>query len=273
MAACLTRRMIPEMDSIMPFAIKYHAEEELFLVFGYVIHQRPLPVSFIIKWIKRYPSLTFAPLKAYPPDDECRLAAELEPFGGQIITGIILSANDTRMAALVAIGKLAQTVGWLKINQYIELLMLTAFSVRSSSLVQEVLVLNDSRIQYFPDTDTAATLYAHKHALGFAFDRAEEAADECPCDGEGRPRKKQRAAPSHTKLTFASDYLEQGHIIATIRIDARTAVRLYSHVRLQAASRPENQWIEAPIMDGIVAQALKAELKIHLLHPVPLRWR
>ncbi len=148
--------------------------------------------------------------------------------------------------------------------------MFTATSVRSKQLVQEVLlVLNDSRIQYCPDSDSAATTYARKHALGVAFDRAEEAADECPCNDDGKPRKKQRVAPSHSTLTFGPDYLENGEVIATIRIDARSSVRVHSHVRLQAASKAENQWIEAPIMDGIVVQALKGELKIALHHPAP----
>jgi hypothetical protein len=270
MAQCLARQMMPEIDKIMEFTIKYHAEEELFLIFGDVIRRQPLSVSFVIEWIERYPSLTFALLKAYPPDDEFRLHTELEALTDTIARNIIRSANETRIAALVALEKIAKSIGELATAHYIDLLILTALSVRSKTLVQEVLlVLSDSRFQHCPDVDSAATTYAHKHALGVAFDRAEEAADECPCNDDGRPRKKQRVAPAHAKLTFGPDYIKIGQIMATIRIDAPNSVRLHSHVRLQAASKAENRWIDAPIMDGIVVQAMKGELKINLFHPAP----
>lgn len=270
MAKCLERKMMPEIERIMAFAIKYHADIELFLIFGHVIRLQPPSLQFIVEWIRRYPPLTFALLQAYPPDAELQLAPELDPIADHIIRNIIRSANETRIAALVALEKIAKSIGWLKTDMYIDLLMFTATSVRSKQLVQEVLlVLNDSRVQHCPDSDASATTYARKHALGVAFDRAEEAADECPCNDDGKPRKKQRVAPSHSKLTFGPDYLDNGEVIATIRIDARSSVRLHSHVRLQAASKAENQWIEAPIMDGIVVQALKGELKIALHHPAP----
>ncbi|KDR76562.1 hypothetical protein GALMADRAFT_450547 [Galerina marginata CBS 339.88] len=268
MAGCLSRRMMPEIDKIMDFAVKYHAEHELFLIFDDVIKRQPLSRDFVLQWIERYPPLTFTLLKVYPPDEDHQLPDELEPFAHSILRNIVRSANDTRIAALVALEKTAKSIGGLPLQHYMELLMLAAMSVRSKTLVQEVLlVLNDGRLQHCPTSHT--TTYGHKHALGVAFDRAEEAADECPCNEDGQPRRKMRVAPSHAKLTFGPDYLKNGEVIATIRIDARTGVRLHSHVRLQAASKAENRWMDAPIMDGVVVQATKGLLKINLFHPAP----
>ena len=267
----LSQRSMPEIEKILTFAIQYHAEDEIFRIFAYVIGQQLLLEifeTFVKTWIERYPSLTFALLKAYPPDEEGQAHPDVASLIHPIVRNIVRSANDTRIAALVALEKIAKSIGTMELDQYIDILMLTCLSVRSKQLVQEVLlVLNDARLQHSPESPAAA--YGHKHALGVVFDRAEEAADECPCDDDGRPRKKQGAPPSHAKLTFGPDYLENGQVIATVRIDAKSSIRLHSHVRIQAASKAENRWLEAPIMDGVVTQASKGELKINLFHPGP----
>ena len=264
----LSRRTSPEIDKAMDIAIQYHAEDELFLIFGFAVGRQPFPRDFVVEWIERYPALTFSLLQYYPPGEDLELATQLEPFSHIVIRNIIRSANETRIAALVALEKLAKSIGKLSLQHYIELLILTAMSVRSKSLVQEVLlVLNDSRLQHCDSS--AVSAYGHKHALGVAFDRAEEAADECPCNEDGRPRKKMRVPPIHAKLVFGPNYPKNGEVIANIRIDARNSIRLHSHVRVQAASKAENRWIEAPIMDGLVVQADKGQLKLHLFHPAP----
>jgi hypothetical protein len=264
----LLERTISEIEKIMTFAIQYHAEDEIFLIFAHAISLQPLSQIFVTTWIERYPSLAFALLKAYPPDEEAQAHPEIASLIHDIVRNIVRSANDTRIAALVALEKLAKSIGTMDLGQYIDILMLTSLSVRSKQLVQEVLlVLNDCRLQHSPES--AAAAYGHKHALGVVFDRAEEAADECPCNDDGRPRKKQNVPPSQAKVTFDPKYQENGQVIATIRIDAKTSIRLHSHVRLQAASKAENRWLEAPIMDGVVTQASKGELKINLFHPAP----
>ena len=264
----LSEKNMPEIEKIVTVAIHYHAEDEIFLIFAHAISQQPLSQTFVTTWIERYPSLVFALLKAYPPDEEAQAHSEIASLIHHIVRNIVRSANDTRIAALVALEKLAKSIGVMDLDQYIDILMLTSLSVRSKQLVQEVLlVLNDCRLHHSPES--AAAAYGHKHALGVVFDRAEEAADECPCNDDGRPRKKQKVAPSHAKVTFGPEYQESGQVIATIRVDARTSIRLHSHVRLQAASKAENRWLEAPIMDGVVTQASKGELKINLFHPGP----
>jgi hypothetical protein len=219
----------------------------------------------VVKWIDRYPPLVFTALKVYPPDEDLKLPPETEQMTRTIVQAIIRSANDLRIASLVALEKIAGSIALLPIDEYIELLMLAALSVRSSQLVQEVLlVMNDIRLAHCPQTPVLE--YGHKHALGVVFDRAEEAADECPCNEDGKPRK-QRNPPSQTNLTFVPD--DTTHVMATLRVDAKTAIRLHSHVRLQATSKAENRWIDAPVLDGLVVQAMKGELKIKLLHPAP----
>jgi hypothetical protein len=261
----LLERTMPEIEKVMTFAVQYHAEDEIFLIFAHVIRQQPLSEDFVTTWTERCPSLTFALLKAYPPDDATQAHVEIASLIHHIVRNIVRSANDTRIAALVALEKLAKSIGTMTLDQYIDILMLTSLSVRSKQLVQEVLlVLNDCRLQHSPES--AAAAYGHKHALGVVFDRAEEAADECPCNDDGRPRKKQKVPPSHAKVTFGP---EIGQVIVTIRVDARTNIRIHSHVRLQAASKAENRWLEAPIMDGVVTHASKGELKINLFHPGP----
>lgn len=268
MAERLDRMMLPELDLIMDFAIKYHAEDELFLIFDHVINQHPFPMNFAIRWIEQYPVLIFTLLKSYPPNDEMELPPELEPFAHLIVRQIIRSANETRIASLVALEKIAKTIGSLALNHYIELLMLAALSVRGNTLVQEVLlILNEKRVEHH--TVSPKNEYGRLHALGVAFERAEEAAEECPCNEDGRPRRKMRVPPSHAKLKFGPDYSHKWEVIATVRIDARSAIRLHSHVRLQAASRSENRIIDIPIMDGLVVQAGKGEMKINLIHPAP----
>ncbi|KAF9556779.1 RNA-directed RNA polymerase [Agrocybe pediades] len=268
MASALSRKMLPEIDQAMEFALKYHAEHELYLIFENTINNSSsFSSEFTIHWIGRYPALTFSLLKSYPPEDG-QLPPDLEPFSHIIVRNIIRSANETRIASLVALEKLEKSIGLLSLQHYMELLNLAACSIRAQNLIQEILlVLSDSRLKHCPESPI--TSYGHKYALGVTFDRAEEAADECPCNEDGRPRKKMRVAPSHAKLKFGPDYLKTGEVLVTIRLDARTNVRLHSHVRLQAASKPENRWIDAPIMDGLVVQSGKGEMKVHLQHPAP----
>ena len=67
-------------------------------------------------------------------------------------------------------------------------------------------------------------------------------------------------------------------VIAHVRIDALNPVRLHSHVRLQAATDPEKGWVKVAILDGVVVQSAKGEVKIELNHPPPpelerMQWR
>ncbi|KAG5223222.1 RNA-dependent RNA polymerase [Salix suchowensis] len=117
-------------------------------------------------------------------------------------------------------------------------------------------------------SEPLALSHAHRHGLAVSFDRAEEeeAADECPCDEEGKP-KRQRTPPTIVKLTATETF---NHVKAAIRVDDRSSgVRLHSHVRLQAASHPDRGWVSPPIVDGIAIQSLKGELKIEVQQPLP----
>lgn len=267
MEAHLRDRIPSQLETILEFGLLYHAEDEVFWIFKFIIRQLPIRRDLVVKWMDRHPPLVFALLKQYPPsEDSSTLSPECVHLAPHILQNIIRTANSLGMASLVAIEKLAGTISQLPLDIYFDLLWLSALSVRSQQLVQEImLVLNDSR-RSSPIPHSAAWEYGHKQALGIASDRAEEAADECPCNEEGRP-KRQRTPPSQTKLTYVPDNPIQ--IKATLRVDARTPIRLHSHVRLQAASKVENQWLEAPVLDGLVVQAMKGEVTIELMHPPP----
>ncbi|KAJ6450386.1 RNA-directed RNA polymerase [Mycena sanguinolenta] len=257
-----------QLDQAFYFSLKYHLEDETFWIFNHIIgvDKVPLRRAEVIKWMEAYPPLVFSILKAYPPGEDCLLPDEASPLAAPILYNLIRSANTLRVAVLVALEKISATIAALPLATYFDLLWLTAGSVRSQELVQEVLlVLNDCRVASGDNSDKARR-YGEKHALAIAFDRAEEAFEECPCDEDGKP-KRQRTAPVHTRLSYVEG--EKLCVLAPIRIDAKSPVRLHSHVRLQAASKPDNRWIESIVLDGVVIQSAKGELKIELMHPPP----
>ncbi|KAJ7258423.1 RNA dependent RNA polymerase-domain-containing protein [Mycena haematopus] len=257
----------PQLDQSFQFSLKYHLEDETFWIFNHIIGELPLRREVVMKWMETYPPLVFSLLKVYPPLDSYLLPDETSPLAAPILYNLIRSANTLRVAVLVALEKISATVAALPLATYFDLLWLTAGSVRSQELVQEVLlVLNDCRLAYGDNSDIARR-YGEKHALAIAFDRAEEAFEECPCDEDGKP-KRQRTAPAHTKLSYVEGE-EALCVRAPMRIDAKSPVRLHSHVRLQAASKPDNRWIESIVLDGVVVQSTKGELKIELMHPPP----
>ncbi|KAF5380175.1 hypothetical protein D9615_006214 [Tricholomella constricta] len=267
MAAHLSTKMRPEIDEIMLFALQHHAEEEVFFIFNFTVAQVPLDRETVKRWIEMYPPLVFALLKSFQPNDDGSLADPIAGMTHEICRNVIRSANALGIVVLVALEKMSKAIADLDVEQYFDLLMLAALSVRSRNLVQEVLlVLNDCRVNVVAGTLSSSMQYGCKFALSIAFDRAEEAADECPCDDSGKP-KRQRTPPTQVKLSFISD--DPKHIRGVVRIDARTPVRLHSHIRLQASSKATNRLTEALVLDGLVVVASKGELKILLFHPPP----
>ncbi|KAJ7022448.1 RNA-directed RNA polymerase [Mycena alexandri] len=191
----------PQLEAVMLFSLKYHLEEEIFWIFNHIMAANPLRREDVIRWMDTYPPLVFSLLKAYPPLEDFRLPDEISPLATPILNSLIRSVNTLRIAVLVALEKISASIAALPLGPYFDLLWLTAGSVRSQELVQEVLlVLNDCRLAHGDDSDTARR-YGEKHALAIAFDRAEEAFEECPCDEDGKPRK-QRTAPAHTRLSY-----------------------------------------------------------------------
>ena len=58
-------------------------------------------------------------------------------------------------------------------------------------------------------------------------------------------------------------------VVAHPRVDAPSSIRLHSHVRLRAASKPEKGDFETPMMDGIVTVMQAGEVRISLVHTPP----
>lgn len=275
-ARVLLNTTIDDLDFILEFCLFYHADDELILVFHQALTGELPDVEFIARWITRCPSLVFVLLRVYPPTDDFLLHPDIADLGliHEITHAIVRSSNETRIAALVALEKIAASLATLRLEDYIGLLMEVALSVRWKDLVQEVLlVLNESRLNYLPQPLPPVDVYAHKHALNVVFDRAEEAADECPCTEDGRPRLKQQIPPTQVKsLVFASagGWTESMFAVkAHIRVDAKHGIRLHSHVRLKATSHAENSFLNTPVLDGLVVVASRGEYRIKLMQPAP----
>lgn len=261
----LRGRPIEGVELALRVALEHHAEDELFLSFQHLTSREPFPENAATTWVERHPPLVFVLLKAFPPDpDTNTLQGVLRELAYPVLRALIRSANELKIAVLAGLEKISGSIRHIGLSDYFDLLSLAALSVRSQQLAQEVLlVLNDCRVE---GEENVALRYGYKHALAVAFDTAEEAADECPCNGDGRPRR-QKTPPTQTRLTQAT--AENLTVKAAIRVDARTGARLHSHVRLEASSKPENRWISIPVLDGLVVQAGKGELSIQLLHPPP----
>lgn len=262
----LQGREIEDVELVLSVSLRYHAEDELFYTFQHLIQREPFPETCTFTWVDRHPPLVFVLLKTFPPDPETHCLPEiLREQAHLILRALTLSANELKIATLVGMEKISESIRQIALADYFDLLSLTALSIRSQQLVQEVLlVLNDCRIE---GETNAARRYGYRNALAVAFDVAEEAADECPCDEDGRPRR-QKTPPTQTRLTYIPG--EKPSLMkAAIRVDAKSSARLHSHIRLQASSKPENRWISIPTLDGLVIQAGKGELRVQLIHPPP----
>ncbi|KXN84461.1 putative RNA-dependent RNA polymerase 1 [Leucoagaricus sp. SymC.cos] len=261
----LRDRSLEDVEMVLDVALRYHAEDELFFTFQHLISREPFSENIILTWIDQHPPLVFVLLKTFPPDPEANsLQGVLREQAFPILRALVRSANELKIAVLAGLEKISGSIRHLGLADFFGLLTLAALSVRSPQLTQEVLlVLNDCRVEGELD---GARRYGYKHALAVAFDTAEEAADECPCNEDGRPRR-QKTPPTQTRLSHVNG--DGFTVKAAIRVDARTAARLHSHVRLEASSKPENRWISIPVLDGLVIHAGKGELKIELLHPPP----
>lgn len=276
--ATLRTRDIADIEKVLTLCLDNHALDELFWAFYTIITPiQRMQVEATKKWIEMHPPLVYCLLKTQPPTEDLFVSPYLADLELTIIQNIIKSANQIGVASLVALEKISASVARISMDEYLHILLLASLSVRSSELVQEILlVLHECRAGVISRSPTME--YAHKHALGITFDRAEEAAQECPCNDQGRPKKKGRGPPPATvRLVPVPD--EPTQVVAQVRIDEQTAVRIHSHVRLQAASDPEKGWIGGkPVVDAVVVLAKKGEMTMELQYPLPpeyarMQWR
>lgn len=275
----LQNKGIAEVEKVLTLCLNIHADDELFWAFYTIITPiQRMDVDVTKKWIERHPPLVYCLLKTQPPTEDRFVSPYLVDLELAIIQNIVKSANQAGVASLVALEKIAASVARISMDEYLDLLLLVSLSVRSSGLVQEVLlVLHECRADAISQSPIME--YAHKHALGITFDRAEEAADECPCNDQGRPRKPRGRGPGPATVRLVPVPDEPTQAIAQVRIDEPTAVRIHSHVRLQAVSDPEKGWVGGkPIVDAVVVLAKKGEMKMELQYPLPpeyeqMQWR
>lgn len=275
----LQEKDVKDIEKFLALCLDIHAYDELFWAFHTIINpNQRMNADVAKKWIERHPPLVYCLLKTHPPTEDRFVPPHLVNLELTIIQSIIKSANRSGVGAcLDSLEKLAASIAKVSMDDYLQLMMLASLSVRSFELVQEVLLVLH---EYRADIISQSSLmdYAHKHALGIWFDRTEEAADECPCNDLGQPRRvRGRDAPPTVRLVRVPG--EPTQVIAHVRIDQRTTVRIHSHVRLQAVSDPEKGWVGGkPVVDAVVVMAKKGEMKMELQYPLPpeferMQWR
>lgn len=269
-------------------AVQFRVESHVFAIFLVLLDRPEPPLEILRDCMEAYPSLAYCILKRDIPEEGNEIPSDLAPIVPTILRSVLRSANELGIASLVALELLASTIDALNLKTFFDLLWLAALSIRSTQLVQEVLlVLHDAREPARNRSPVFA--FAHKHALSIIFDRVEEAADTCPCDDSGRPRR-QRTAPARAKLVSPPDpdteesggaevVAEEGAsgaptmIIAHTRIDSPTPIRIHNHVRLQLASIAEHSTLPPPVLDAIVTRATRGELYLDVMQPLPPEWR
>ena len=277
--AVLQNKDVADVERVLELCLNNHAYDELFWAFYTIIAPiQRMKVDVTKDWVEKHPPLVYCLLKTQPPTEDCFVSPYLADLELTIIQNIIKSANQAGMASLVALEKIASSVARVSMDEYLQLLLLASLSVRSSELVQEVLlVLHECRANVMAQSPMKE--YAHKHALGITFDRTEEAADECPCNDQGRPRKSKGRGPGPATVRLVPVEDEPTQVTAHVRVDEPTAVRIHSHVRLQAVSDPEKGWVGGrPVVDAVVVLARKGEMKMESQYPLPpeyaqMQWR
>ena len=277
--AALQTKEVTDVEKVLALCLDNHAYDELFWAFYTIIAPiQRMDVDVTKYWIERHPPLVYCLLKTQPPTEDRFISPFLHGLELTIIQNIVKSANQMGIASLVALEKIAESVARISMDEYLHLLLLASLSVRSPELVQEVLlVLHECRASVMSRSPMME--YAHKHALGITFDRAEEAADECPCNDQGRPKKPKGRRPAPATVRLVPEPDEPTQVIAHVRVDEPTQVRIHSHVRLQAASDPEKGWVGGKqVVDAVVVLARKGEMKMELQYPLPpeyerMQWR
>ena len=278
----LRNKPVADVDMVLTLSLDNHAYDELFWEFYTIITPiQRMDMDMAKKWIEKHPPLVYCLLKTQPPTKDRLVSPTLAGLELVIVQNIIKSANQTGVASLVALEKIAATIARVSIGDYLNLLSLASLSVRSSGLVQEVLlVLHECRTcRAHTAPPSPMVEYANKQALGIALNRAEEAADESPCDDRGQPRKPKGRGPAPATVRLVSVPDEPTKVIAQVQIDEPTAVGIHSHVRLQAISDPEKGWVGGkPVVDAVVISARKGEMKMELQYPLPpeyaqMQWR
>lgn len=280
-------------DSLQYFRMArlHRAEDRMFHIFEALLRKDELPLDTVAICMDEHPPLAYCALKRFLQPETVDIERPVEGrLAIMVLRNVIMSANDLGMAALAGLERLAPFIVDLDLATYLDLLWTACITIRAPEIVQEVLlVLQDCRISERPFTPVEQ--YAHSHTLAVVFDRAEEAADSCPCDEQGRP-KRQREAPISAKLCpippprnrnpgteeeqvepeMQSEFTIPTRVMANVRVDLKIPIRIHSHVRLRVASTPEHSTLPAAVVDAVVVRASRGELSLEVLHPLPPEW-
>ncbi|EJD42902.1 RNA-directed RNA polymerase [Auricularia subglabra TFB-10046 SS5] len=255
----LRDRSLQDLDDLMSFAVSHRADEHVFWIFEHLLSRNPFPVSNVLSWIITVPELCYVVLKRFEFETETPHAA-WDDLGFTVLRGIIRCATVFGIASLVALEKLGKYIAALQVQDYADLMYLAANCVRGQELARELLlVLHEQRGD--------SSLYYERQILTVACDRMEEAFDKCPCDDAGRVRRRDKGI--RTRLSTSADDVGATIVKADVRVDKPSTVRLHSHVRIQAELAADGPHVHRLVLDGVVIEAPRGELKIKLFGPLP----
>ncbi|OBZ65910.1 ATP-dependent helicase upf1 [Grifola frondosa] len=244
------------------FAIQHRAESRIFLIFEAFLGNEESSLDMVAACMEEYPSLAYSVLKKHLPEGPGPLPQAVSHLAPPIIRNIIRSSNSLGIAALAGLERLASNIDDLDVATFFDILWLTSLSVRPPELVQEILlVLHEGRTA--SRSRSKVLEYAHKNALGIAFDRAEEAGDACAFVPPKAADGQEMDIDAGGKIT----------VTARIRVDAPTPIRIHSHIRLQVASSPEGSPIPRAVVDAVVTRASRGELWLDVKQPLPPEWK
>ncbi|KAI0343647.1 RdRP-domain-containing protein [Trametopsis cervina] len=276
----LRRMSVDDLVDMLRIARYYRAEDRIFWIFRALLQVHDPAMDIMAECLDEHPPLAYVVLKelldnpAVQLDDGRRIR-----LASAVIHQVLRSANELGIAALVALEKLAPDIERLELPLYCDHLWQACHAVRPSQLLQEVvLVLHEGRGSI--QAQSKRNAYVHKNALGVVIDRAEDAADTCPCDDAGRPRR-QRVAPVAAKLRPVDEDGEAAtqpqsmipiRVMADVRVDIPSPIRIHSHVRLVLSSPAEHSTLPAAVLDAVAVKATRGELMLDLQQPLPPEW-
>lgn len=282
----LVRLSVNDLLDMLRLALFYRGEDRVFWVFNALLRVHDPSSDVVAECLEAHPPLAYVILKqhlengAADPEDATRIR-----LASAVTRQVLRSANELGIASLAALEKLSPYISRLELPLYCDLLWIACHTIRSTQLLQEALfVLNDGRLASNTGQRARLKEYVHKHALGITFDRAEDAADTCPCDDAGRPRR-QRIAPISAKLrpidvetSSEPELLIPSRVLADVRVDISTPIRIHSHVRLVLSSPADHSTLAPAVLDAVVLKASRGELMLDLQQPLPpeyprVNWR
>jgi len=118
----LQKKEVKDVEKVLAICLDNRAYDELFWTFYTIITPiQRMNVDMTGKWIERHPPLVYCLLKTQPPTEDLFVSPYLDDLELTIIQNIIKSANQSGIASLVALEKIAASVARVSMADYLHL--------------------------------------------------------------------------------------------------------------------------------------------------------